>query len=144
MLFPAVTTVPCLMFTWLSAWNALPESLKSYKSLCLFLDAIFNISTSTPSAFDVVLQLIHCTILYLLTYILICVQLVASGRVSSQTCISVPGKVTLCVNSRALGCWSARCYLFWDVSTILMWCSMLLQVYRIGSIGRCLDHFNMM
>jgi len=53
-----------------SAWNALPDFLKTIHFLCLLLDASLNISTShftsTPSAFEVILQL-ACYINCLLT-----------------------------------------------------------------------------
>jgi len=55
-----------------SAWNALPDFKKTTHFLCLLLDASLNISTShftsTPSAFKVILQLMHY-INYLLTYL---------------------------------------------------------------------------
>jgi len=53
-----------------SAWNALPDFLKMMHFLCLLLDSSLNISTShftsTPSAFEVILQLMRYTN-YLLT-----------------------------------------------------------------------------
>jgi len=56
-----------------SAWNALPDFLKNDALLCLPLDASLNISTShftsTPIAFEVILQLTHYTN-YLFTYLL--------------------------------------------------------------------------
>jgi len=62
-----------------SAWNALPDFLKNEKTtrfLCLLLDASLQISTShftsTPSAFEVILQLMRYTN-YLLTYLLLSV-----------------------------------------------------------------------
>jgi len=56
-----------------SALNALPDFLRTIHFLCLLLDASLNISTShftsTPSAFEVILQLTRYTN-YLLTYLL--------------------------------------------------------------------------
>jgi len=51
-----------------SAWNALPDFKKTMYFLCLSLDASVNISASTPSAFEVILQLTRYTS-YLLTSI---------------------------------------------------------------------------
>jgi len=65
-----------------SAWNALPDFLKTIHFLCLLLDANLNISTSTsstslshftsrPSAFEVILQnALYKLLTYLLTYLL--------------------------------------------------------------------------
>ena len=70
-----------------SAWNALPVFLKTVHFLYLLLDVSWNIftshSTSTPSAFEVFLQLMRY-INYLLTYLL-----TARGRPWVWSCTPV-------------------------------------------------------
>jgi len=55
-----------------TAWNALTDFVKTIHFLCLLLYASLNISTSdftsTPSAFEVILQYRAIQITYLLTY----------------------------------------------------------------------------